>query len=136
MGESVHCTVYFIWYSEKPFVSSLRDVPHDGWLFIYYATAAVNFSAHSWAASVRATGTVRKGRRYGPYKITTAGSLSQPTRQAAVLGHPSSLRPHQSNEPDCKQTSTPSFFPLCNSGASVLCVHNSPWVNLHKPVTL
>ncbi len=50
-------------------------------VYIYYATAAGNsISLHSWAAFVRATGTVRKDRRYGPYKITTTGSLSSSRR--------------------------------------------------------
>ncbi len=48
---------------------------------------------------IRASGSVRQGRRHGP-SITTQISpggvtLLQPARRASMLGHLSSLRPHQ-----------------------------------------
>ncbi len=125
----IHCTysLLYIRYSEKPFTSSLRDVAHDGWL------CTVHLLCNSrWAASVRANGTVWKGRRYSPYKITTAGSLS-----FSRPGGPPCWANPLAFDLICQDTnqmsltvcaSTPSFCPLCDSGASVLCVHNSPMV--------
>jgi hypothetical protein len=51
-------------------------------------------SARSWAAPIRATGTVWNRRGYDPsikYKIT----LLQPARRAAMLGQTSSFRTHR-----------------------------------------
>jgi hypothetical protein len=40
---------------------SLRDVAHDGWLFTFTIKQQLEIpSARSWAAPVRATGTVQK----------------------------------------------------------------------------
>ncbi len=66
-------------------------------VYIYYVTTAEN-SVSSQLGSSRATGTERKRRAvYGSsimYKITPAGSLLQLASRAAMLGQPSSLRPH------------------------------------------
>ncbi len=54
-------------------------------------------SARSWAAPVRATGTVQKRQALRPVhhiqSHTCRVTLLQPARRAAVLGQPSSLRP-------------------------------------------
>ncbi len=52
---------------EHQAMSSFHDVANDGWR-IYYITAAEILSAHSWAASVRATGTVRKRQTVQPVR--------------------------------------------------------------------
>jgi hypothetical protein len=94
---------------ENQAMPSLREVAHDGWLctYIYIKQQLEILWARSWAAPVR----YGKGRWRGPsitYKITPAGSLSsmQPARQAAVLGQPSSLRPH------CAECTPHPDFPL------------------------
>jgi hypothetical protein len=61
-------------------------------------------SARSWAAPVRATGTVRKRQAvrlvYHVQNHTCGGTLLQTARRAAVLDQPSSLRPHWSQMTD------------------------------------
>ncbi len=68
---------------------SLRVVTHDG--------VMCTFSNRS-TLQTRASGVVRQGRRHRPsitFEITSCWvTLLQPARRAAVLGHPSSLRPH------------------------------------------
>ncbi len=80
-------------------IPSLREVAHDASLCTFTMEIP---SARSWAAPVRATGTVRRRQavRYSPsitYKITPAGSLSscQPGGPPC-LGQPTSIRPHWS----------------------------------------
>ncbi len=91
-------------------MSSFRDVAHDGWLWTFIMQQQLEIpSDSSWAAPVRATGTVRKRRALRPVhhvqNHTCAGSLSSIyhlARRPALLGRPSSLRPHWS----------PPHFPL------------------------
>jgi hypothetical protein len=73
--------------SARVAMTSLRDVAKDG------------FCVHLVIDHrPRANGVVRQGRRNGPsftYKITPCWvTLLQPVRRAAMLGQPSSLRPH------------------------------------------
>jgi hypothetical protein len=60
-------------------------------------------SDSSWAAPVRATGTVRKGQAVRPVLLrqnhTCWVTLLQTARRAAVLGQPYSLRLHCANPP-------------------------------------
>jgi hypothetical protein len=84
---------------------SLRDVAHDGWLCTYVQYYS-SWKFHQLAAGQLLSGQpVRYGkeRRYGPsitYKITPAGSLSYPARQAGSRVEPaSSLQPHCCNSP-------------------------------------
>ncbi len=68
-------------------------------VYIYFITAAENaIVAPSWAAPVRATGSVQKSKAAGPVhhlqNHTCWVTLTQPARRAAVKGQPSSLQPH------------------------------------------
>jgi hypothetical protein len=67
-------------------------------VYIYFVTAVGNSEARNRAAPVRATGTVRKRQAVRPahhvQNHTWRVTLLQPDRRAAVLGQPSSLRPH------------------------------------------
>jgi hypothetical protein len=76
-------------------IPCLRDVAHD----IYYIYQQLEIpSPRSWAATVRASGTVRKRQAEWPVHLvqnhTCRVTLLQPARRAAMLGHHSSLRPH------------------------------------------
>jgi hypothetical protein len=79
---------------------SLRDVAHDGWLCTCIFTMLQKLeipSARSWAAPVRATGTVRKRQAVRPVHHNNTSclvTLLQPARRAAMLGQPSNLRTH------------------------------------------
>ncbi len=61
-------------------------------------------SAKSWAAPISATGTVRK--RQAAWTVhhvqnhTCRVTLLQPAKRAAMLGQPSSLRPHCAEDRD------------------------------------
>jgi hypothetical protein len=72
-------------YQGKP---SLCDVDHD-----QVSCAFSNRSPQTWAS-----GLVRQGKRHGPsFTVTITPCwviFLQPARRAAVLGRPSSLRPH------------------------------------------
>ncbi len=72
---------------------------HDGWLlYIYYKIAAGNSVSSQLGSSCQGTGTVRKRQAVRPVhhvqNHTCRVTLLQPPRRAAVLGQPSSLRPH------------------------------------------
>jgi hypothetical protein len=74
-------------------IPSLCDIAHDGLSCKFHMEQQLNIpSARSWAAPVRATGTVRAclSRKTHTYRVT----LLQPDRLAAVLGQPSGLQPH------------------------------------------
>jgi hypothetical protein len=76
---------------------SLRDVAHDGWLCTFTKEQQLEMpSDRSWAAPVRTTGTKKAGGTARPSRTKPhrPGPLLQPTRRAAVLGQPSSLRHH------------------------------------------
>jgi hypothetical protein len=73
----------------------LRDVAHDGWLCIFTIQQQLEIpSARSWAAPVRATGTAGVRPVHHVQNHTCLVTLLQQARRAAVLGQPSSLRPH------------------------------------------
>jgi hypothetical protein len=134
--------VYYIRYSEKPFVSALCDVIHDGWLCTVHLLCNSRRKFHQLAAGQllseqpvryrKAGGTARPSRT----KSQLPGH-SPPARRAPALGQPSSLLICQDTNQMrlTVRASTTSLCPLCDSGSSVLCVHNSTMVNLHKPVT-
>ncbi len=69
-------------------------------VYIYYIKVAVNSSSGSWAAHVRATGTVYMEKTGGvrpAYHVqnhTCRITLLKPARRATLLDQPSSLRPH------------------------------------------
>jgi hypothetical protein len=72
---------------------SLRDVAHDRWLCTFIMKQQQEIpSARSWAAPVRASETVQPVHHVQneSYRVTPF----LPARRAAVLGQPSSLRPH------------------------------------------
>jgi hypothetical protein len=78
---------------------SLHDVAHGGWLCTFIIKQHLDIpSARSWVAPVRATGTVQKRQAVRPVRHvqnhTCRITILQPARLAAVLGQPSSLRPH------------------------------------------
>ncbi len=70
-------------------------------VYIYYVRQLEISLAHSWAASVWATGTVQKGQavRHHVQYHTCWVALLQTARRAAVLGQPSSLRLHCGDPP-------------------------------------
>jgi hypothetical protein len=84
-------------------IPSFREVDHR-WLCAFIIEQQLEIpSALSWAAPVRATGTVRKEQalRLRPVRHvqnhTCRVTLLQTARRVAVLSHPSSLRPHCSH---------------------------------------
>jgi hypothetical protein len=84
---------------EHQAMPSLRDVAHDRWLCTFTIIQQLETqSARSWAAPVWATGTVQKRQAVRPVhhvqNYICRVTLLQPARQAAMLGQPSSLRPH------------------------------------------
>ncbi len=77
---------------------SLRDITHDGWLCTFTIKQQLEIpSARSWAAPVRATGTVQKRHAVRPVhhiqNHTSQVTLLPRARRVAVLGQPSRIWP-------------------------------------------
>ncbi len=78
----------------EQFSPERRQLRTDACVYLLYNSSWKFHHFANWAAPIRASGMIQKRQAVRPVYQTCWVTLLQPARRAAVLGQPSSLRPH------------------------------------------